>query len=163
MLTSASFAVIPPPPRASTCFAPVSFRAMRPKRKYAYATWEHSEHIFPFVGPWTNCPKLLEMGPRVLFPTNLDLANILGDMDLDLENFYFCKVVGFQVSRFPGFQISRSPDFHWAKLGLGQASMGQAGPGPGLGPGPIPGRAVGRVGPWVGPHLFPGCDRGGSS
>ena len=34
------------------------------------------------------CLKWHEMGPAVFFPTNPDLADILGDMDLEFEYFH---------------------------------------------------------------------------
>ena len=55
-------------------------------------------------------------GQEDFFPTDPDLASILGDMDFDFENFYFWNFVGSQISGLgPG-------------LGPGW--------GPGLGPGP---------------------------
>ena len=60
------------------------------------------------------------MGPRGFFPTNPDLADILGRMDLDFEIFYvldfFSKFsnptfLEFQVPKSPNSQISRFPDF----------------------------------------------------
>ena len=45
-------------------------------------------------------------GQEDFFPTNPDLADILGRTDLDFENkhvFYF----GSQISGFPGSQISK--------------------------------------------------------
>ena len=68
------------------------------------------------------------MGSGGFFPTNPDLADILGKTDFDFENFYF---LDFLDPKFPDFQV---PDFQisrnlaWARLG---PSMG-----PGLGPGP---------------------------
>ena len=53
------------------------------------------------------------------FPTNPDLADILGRTDVDFENFYFWDYFAFQLPRFPGPQ----------KSGLGQAWAS----GPGLG------------------------------
>ena len=55
------------------------------------------------------------MGPRGFFPTNLDLADILGDTDFDFVTFYFLfffdhKLPDFQV---PDFQISRN--LAWAQ------------------------------------------------
>ena len=42
---------------------------------------------------------------RYVFPTNLDLADILGDMYFDFENvnvfFFDYKFLDFQVPRFP--------------------------------------------------------------
>ena len=75
-----------------------------------------------------------KIGPGGFVPTNPDLADILGRMDLDFENFYFSdfldpKFLDFQVPRFPksgpgqawagpgqvprsrNSQISRFPDF----------------------------------------------------
>ena len=37
-------------------------------------------------------------GQEDFFPTNPDLANILGDMDFDFENFYFLDLFGSQIS-----------------------------------------------------------------
>ena len=53
---------------------------------------------------------------KVFVPANPDLADILGTMVLDFENFDFLdhldpKFLGFQVRRFPNSQISRFPDF----------------------------------------------------
>ena len=52
-------------------------------------------------------------GREGLFPANPDLANILGDMDLDFVNFHFWY---FLDSKFLDFQVPRFP-----KSGLGQA------------------------------------------
>ena len=40
-------------------------------------------------------------------PTNPDLADILGRMDFDFDNFHL--FFGFQIHRFPGSQIFRFP------------------------------------------------------
>ena len=63
-----------------------------------------------------NGPRWPQMGPGGFFPTNPDLADILGRTDLDFENFYFFdfldpKFLDFQVPRSPNSQISRLPDF----------------------------------------------------
>ena len=55
------------------------------------------------------------MGPGGFFPTNPDLADILGRTDLNFEILYFFellepKFLNFQVPRFQKIQISRSPD-----------------------------------------------------
>ena len=61
-------------------------------------------------------------GQEDFFPTNPDLADILGRTDLDFENFYFFDfldptLLDFQVPRFPNSQIEA-----WAGLGgLGPA------------------------------------------
>ena len=61
-------------------------------------------------------------GREDFFPTNPDLANILGRMDFNFENFFFIfldpKFLDFQVPRFP-------------KSGLGLGPGGLSG-GPGL-------------------------------
>ena len=59
--------------------------------------------------------KWPQMGPGGFFPTNPDLADILGRTDLNFENFRFWDVLDpkfqdFQVPRSPNSQISRSPD-----------------------------------------------------
>ena len=61
------------------------------------------------------------MGPGGFFPASPDLADILGDMDLDFESFYFLdlldpyfpdfQVPNFHISRFPDLQIPRFQDF----------------------------------------------------
>jgi len=60
-----------------------------------------------------------------LFPTNPDLADILGRTDLDFKNFMF------SIFWIPDFWISRFSDFQnlaWA--GLGPWGLGWAGLGP---------------------------------
>ena len=46
-------------------------------------------------------------GAGMIFPTNPDLANILGDTDFDFENLYFSD---FLDPRFLDFQIPGFPD-----------------------------------------------------
>ena len=60
------------------------------------------------------------MGLGVFFPTDPDLADIFGRMDLDFICFCFFWIPNFWISRFPDFQ-----NLAWAGLG----------PGLGLGPG----------------------------
>ena len=55
----------------------------------------------------------MKWGWEVLFPASPDLADILGDMDLDFENFIFeivvdSKFLDFQVPRFPKFGLGRA-------------------------------------------------------
>ena len=77
------------------------------------------------------------MGREVLFPANPDLAGILGDMDLDFENFIFSH---FLDSKFLHFQIARFPKSGpWPSLGRAgpglshlASGLGRARPGPGL-------------------------------
>ena len=66
-------------------------------------------------------------GQKDSFPTNPDLADILGRTDLDFENFYLFdfldpKFLDFQVPRFPKFGPGRawalgrvSPQWPWAR------------------------------------------------
>ena len=79
------------------------------------------------------------MGPGGFFPTNPDLADILGRMDLDFENFHFWDFLD------PKFLIARSPDFQKSGLGQVWAGLGPAWarPGPGLGCAWAVGRAQG--------------------
>ena len=68
-------------------------------------------------------PKLCREG---IFLANPDLADILGDMDLDFENFHFFILFGI-----PNCWISRFPDFQnlaQAGLGPGQARLEPSGP-----------------------------------
>ena len=45
-----------------------------------------------------NGPRWAPMGPGGFFPTNPDLADILGRTDLDFENFYFLDFFGSNIS-----------------------------------------------------------------
>ena len=72
-------------------------------------------------------------GQEDVFPTNPDLADILGDTDFDFENFYFLDFLGSQLG--PGLDPAWARA--WARLG------------PGLGP------AWDRLGPRLGPVLGP--------
>ena len=59
-------------------------------------------------------------GPRGLFPANPDLADILGNMDLDFDNFHSLY---FLNSEFLDFQVPRFPKSGpW--LGLGRSRLG---------------------------------------
>ena len=53
------------------------------------------------------CLKWHEMGPGGFCPTNLDLADILGDTDFDFENLDFWDfwIPDFWISRFLDSQI----------------------------------------------------------
>ena len=51
-------------------------------------------------------------GREGLFPANPDLANILGDMDLDFEDSFLIPNFQIQVTRFPEL---------WPEPGLGRA------------------------------------------
>ena len=45
--------------------------------------------VFRFPALAENCLAGPKMGPGGVFPANPDVADILGDMDFDFENFYF--------------------------------------------------------------------------
>ena len=51
-------------------------------------------------------------GPGGFFPTNPDLAEILGRTDLNFDFFIFLifQTPNFWISRSPGLQIPRFPD-----------------------------------------------------
>ena len=56
-----------------------------------------------------------------VFPSNPDLADILGRTDLDFEKLYFLYFLDSQISGFPGPQISKiwpRPGLSWAGPGL---------------------------------------------
>ena len=58
------------------------------------------------------------MGPGEFFPTHPDLADILGDMDFDFDNFFSIFLdLKFPDFQFPDFQDSRN--LAWAQLGPG--------------------------------------------
>ena len=62
-----------------------------------------------------------------MFPTNPDLADILGRTDLDFENLYFFhfldpKFLDFQVPRFPKSGLAGLGP--WAGWALGWAGLG---------------------------------------
>ena len=67
--------------------------------------------VFRFFRPTQKMgPDGPKWGQEDFFPTNPDLADILGRTDSDFDNFYFGFFLGFQISRFPGPQISRFPE-----------------------------------------------------
>ena len=67
-------------------------------RKQSGFLWHYRHHsIFMFFSPWKNCLKWPQMGPAGFFPTNPDLAYILGRTDSDFENFIF-YFLGSQIS-----------------------------------------------------------------
>ena len=62
-----------------------------------------------------------QIGPGGFFPTNPDLADILGRTDLIFETFYFFdfldpQILNFQVPKSQNFWISRSPDLQIPKI-----------------------------------------------
>ena len=74
---------------------------------------------------------------RFLFPANPDLANMLGDIELEFENFhfYFFWIPHFWISRFPDFQnlAWAGPGRVWTLGWVGPPSGGLSG-GPSGGP-----------------------------
>ena len=70
------------------------------------------------------------MGPGGIFPTNPNLADILGRTDLDFENFHF-GYFGFQIPKFPNPPISKT--FELGMRGTARLGLGLAGPGLGKG------------------------------
>ena len=61
-------------------------------------------------------------GQEDFFPTNPDLADILGRTDFDFENFYVLFFFGSQIPRFPGSRF-----LNFQKSGLGQPWAGLVG------------------------------------
>ena len=67
---------------------------------------------------------------RIFFPTNPDLANILGRTDLDFENFHVFhfldpKFLDFQVPRFPTSGLGLGPGLGlWPGLGRAREHQG---------------------------------------
>ena len=60
-----------------------------------------------FLADGQICLKWTQMGPGTVSPADPDLADILGDTDVDFENLYFLDVVGSQISGFPDSWIPR--------------------------------------------------------
>ena len=93
---------------------------MAQPRKYA-----KFHNFFVFFRP---TQKIAWDGPKwgreVLFPANPDLADILDDMDLDLDNYRFGYFFEFKISGIPGSQISKI----WSGPGLGRAGLEPSGP-----------------------------------
>ena len=48
----------------------------------------------------------MKWGREVLIPANPDLADILGNMNLDFENFHLRDIFGLQISGFPGSHLN---------------------------------------------------------
>ena len=82
---------------------------------------QKNKHFMDSSGPWQNSPEWPQIGLVGFFPTNPDLADMLGRMDLNSDNFYVFDFVDtnfldFQVPRSPNSQISRFPDFQTPAL-----------------------------------------------
>ena len=86
----------------------------------------------------------------LFFPTNADLAAILGRTDFDFDIFFLILL----DLKFPNFQVS---DFQISK----NLAWAQLGPGLGPGLGPAWARAWARLGPGLGPGLGPETVRNG--
>ena len=54
-------------------------------------------------------PNGSKWGQELFFPTNPDLADILGNTDFDFENFYFWDLLD---SNFPDFRVPKHC-FYW--------------------------------------------------
>ena len=70
-------------------------RAQGPPRKIS-KIYDFFFSIFPAHAK--NWPRGPQTGPGGFFPTNPDLADILGITDFDFENFYFLHFFGSQIS-----------------------------------------------------------------
>ena len=64
-----------------------------------------------------------QMGQAGFFPTNPDLADILGRTDLEFENFYFFHFVDHP--KFLDFQVPDFPNLAWAGPGLDLGGWGE--------------------------------------
>ena len=81
--------------------------------------WKNRQFLFfAFFGFFRSMEKIASDGPKWsredFFPTNPDLANILGRPNLDFGFFFiFCILwtPNFWISRSPDLQIPRFPDF----------------------------------------------------
>ena len=98
-----------------------------------------------------NCFK---WGWEVCFPTNTDLADILGDTDFDFENSFFGKKCWGPIFKFPQQNWVLKMPTPWAWLG---PNLGQLGPR--VGPPTWAPRGPTHLGPaWahpLGPHVGP--------
>ena len=72
-----------------------------------------------------------QIGPGGFFPTNPDLADILGRTDLNFDNFYVFSFFGPQISGFPGpknldFPTSQNLNFPASKKSTRRPGGGRA-------------------------------------
>ena len=118
------------------------------------------EHFGDFLIHGENCLGWAKMKPGKYFPADPDLADVLGDMDLDFENFYFFhfldpNFLDFQVPKFPDFQVPIFPDFLKSDRGQAWAGLGpDQSPSPAQGPSPArPGPDFGNLGTWKSRNL----------
>ena len=90
------------------------------------ALWSDSQnglatfwYVLHFSGPWKKCLQWYQMGSGYFFPTNPDLADILGSMDLNFHFLDFLEPIflDFQVPRSQNSKISGFPGSHPALSG----------------------------------------------
>ena len=88
------------------CFAAV------PNQKVLVHQGKYAKSVYSlyFSGPWKKCLKWPQMGPGGFFPTNPDLADILGVADFVFENLNFLMCFAYQISGCPGSYISKFSD-----------------------------------------------------
>ena len=79
-----------------------------------------------FSNPWEKLPAMTPNGAGRCFPTNLDLANILGRTDLHSENCLF-GIFWIPYFQIPGFQI-QGCQLAWLAQGQGAILDGTPGP-----------------------------------
>ena len=105
-------------------------------------------HVFDFFSVHEeNCMGWPQMGPGRFFPTNPDLADILGRTDLNFDICFF----DFLDPKFLDFQV---PDFQ----NLTRAGPGQAWASPSKKYPPTPPQSVNQYPPYcLEPHLKPTC------
>ena len=66
--------------------------------------------LFVLFGPWNNLLEMSPNGAGSFFPSNLDLADILGRTDLDLKHFHF-----FDFAESSNLASWAGPGLAWAK------------------------------------------------
>ena len=71
----------------------------------------------------TNCLKWPQMGPGCVFPTNLDLVNILSMMDCDFDTFYFLDDCRSQISQIQNSWAGPHPFWSNSSAAIGYASQ----------------------------------------
>ena len=102
---------------SSICLRPVLIPIAPPRVDSSKGPPRKIGKHLAFFGFFRSMEKMAWDGPKWgredFFPTNPDLANILGRTDLDFENFYFLhfldpKFLDFQVPRFPKSGLGRA-------------------------------------------------------
>ena len=74
--------------------------------------------------------KWPQMRPGGFFPTDQNLAGILGRTDLHSDNFIFLVVFGFQIPGFLDFQIPGFPDSRPSAVAVAGCGWPQLGGAP---------------------------------